>query len=142
MSLHVQQIANNKQRNKETGNRGELIAASYLKNKGYSVLEMNYRKPWGEIDVIVQMEGIVHFVEVKTVSYGTKTDLEWAVTHGTWRPEENVHPYKIKKLHRAIESWLGEHNWEGKWQIDVAAVRIVPRETYATILVIDNVILS
>ena len=48
---------------------------------------------------------------------------------------------KIKKLSRAIESWLSEYKWDGKWQIDVVAVRIVPRETFATIKIIENVIL-
>lgn len=140
--LHVQQKTNKKLRNKVVGNYGELIAANHLKRKGFTLLEMNYLRKWGEIDVIVQKDKKIHFVEVKTVSYETKTDLERAVTHGTWRPEENVHAYKIKKLSRAIESWIADNNWTGDWQIDVAAVRIVPRETYATIKIIDNVILG
>jgi len=131
-----------KQQNKFTGNQGELLTALHLKNKGFSVLEMNYRKQWGEIDVIVRKDGKVHFVEVKTVSYGTKHDLDQSVAHGTYRPEEKVHDYKLKKLHRAIESWLIEHKWEGDFQIDVAAVRTVPRETYASIKIISNVILG
>lgn len=140
--LHVQQKPNKKLRNKIVGNYGELITANHLKRKGFTLLEMNYLRKWGEIDVIVQKDKKIHFVEVKTVSYETKADLERAVTHGTWRPEENVHAYKIKKLSRAIESWLADNNWVGDWQIDVAAVRIVPRETYATIKIIDNVILG
>ena len=140
--LHVQQKPNKKQQNKITGNQGELITANYLKRKGFMLVEMNYLRKWGEIDVIVKKDNKIHFVEVKTVSYETKTDLEQAVTHGTWRPEENVHAYKIKKLSRAIESWLMDRKWDGDWQIDVAAVRIVPRETYATIKIIDNVILD
>ena len=82
----------------------------------------------------------MHFIEVKTVSYETKSDLDRAVTHGTWRPEENVHYHKIQRLNRAIESWIMEHNYEGDWQIDVAAVRIVTREKHATIKLIKNVI--
>ena len=131
-----------KHQNKVIGHEGELITANHLKRKGFQVIEMNYLRKWGEIDVIVQKDHKVHFVEVKTVSYETKADLERAVTHGTWRPEENVHAYKIKKLSRAIESWIADNKWQGDWQIDVAAVRIVPRETFATIKIIDNVILD
>lgn len=109
--------------------------------KGYTVIGRNYLKIWGEIDVIAQKEGILHFVEVKTVSYETKADLVEAVTHGTWRPEENVHAFKLEKLSRAIESWLMENKYGGKWQIDVAGVRIVPRETFATVKMLENVIL-
>lgn len=138
----MEQKQGKKKKNKLTGNQGELLAALYLKNNGFSILGMNYRKQWGEIDVIAKKDDKVHFVEVKTVSYGTKHDLDHAVARGTHRPEENVHEYKLKKLHRAIESWLIEHKWEGDFQIDVAAVRTVPRETYASIKIISNVILG
>ena len=138
----MQHKPNKKQQNKIVGNYGELITANYLRRKGFTLIEMNYLRKWGEVDVVVQKDQKIHFVEVKTVSYETKSDLERAVTHGTWRPEENVHAYKIKKLSRAIESWIADNNWNGDWQIDVAAVRIVPRETYATIKMIDNVILG
>ena len=140
--LHVQPFPNKKLQNKVIGNQGELIVANHLKRKGFTVLEMNYLRKWGEIDVIAQMDNKIHFVEVKTVSYETKYDLERAVLRGTWRPEENVHASKLKKLSRAVETWLAEHKWQGDFQIDVAAVRIVPRETFATIKIIDNVILG
>lgn len=132
-------MADNKQHNKQIGSWGEKITAQYLRRKGYQIVGMNYLKKWGEIDVIAKKDNKVHFVEVKTVSYETKNQLDLAVTHGTWRPEENVHVYKLKKLSNAIESWILEHRWNGDWQIDVAAVRIVPRETYATIKYIENI---
>ena len=133
---------NKKLQNKATGSLGEKLTVDYLVKKGFILLEMNYLRKWGEIDVIVKKDDKVHFVEVKTVSYETKAYLESTVTHGTWRPEENVHQYKLKKLARAIETWISENKWTGDVQIDVAAVRIVPRETYATINMINNVILD
>ena len=140
--LHVIPPVNKKLNNKVIGNQGELLTAIYLKSKGFKLLEMNYLKKWGEIDVIVQKDKKVHFVEVKTVSYGTKAELEEAVLRGTYRPEENVHENKIRKLARAIESWISERKWTGDWQIDVAAVRSVPRETYATINMIENIVID
>ncbi len=110
------------------------------------VLEQNYLKKWGEIDVVAHetsLNGVkVHFVEVKTVSYETKNDLEQAVSHGTYRPEENVHYKKIQRLNRAIESWIMENNYKGEWEIDVSAVRVVPREKYASVKYLPNIILS
>lgn len=138
----MEQKANKKLQNKSTGSLGEKLVADYLIKQGFSLLEMNYLRKWGEIDVIVKKDQKVHFVEVKTVSYETKAYLEAAVTHGTWRPEENVHKYKLKKLKRAIETWIFENKWTGDIQIDVAAVRIVPRETYSTINIISNVIID
>lgn len=132
---------NKKTKNKQIGAWGEEIAAKHLVRQGFTLIEMNYLRKWGEIDVIVEKQGRIHFVEVKTVSYETKADLERAVTHGTWRPEENVHAYKIAKLARAIDTWILDKKWEGDWQIDVAAVRIVPRETYASIKIIENIVI-
>lgn len=125
-----------------TGQNGELIAAIYLEKQGFSIIDRNYRKKWGEIDLIVKKSQKIHFVEVKTVSYETKHDLQAAVSYGTWRPEENVHPFKLKKLARAIDSWLIENKYAGDWQIDVIAIRIVPRETFATIKIIENIIID
>ena len=138
----MEQKLSKKLLNKKIGNDGELLAANYYKRKGFEVLQMNYLRKWGEIDIIVKKDNKVHFVEVKTVSYETKAYLEAAVLRGTHRPEENVHDYKLKKLARASETWILEHNWQGDIQIDVAAVRVVPRETYATIKIIDNIIID
>jgi putative endonuclease len=138
----MEPVFRKKSQNKETGAIGESIAATYYENQGFHIVGRNYLKKWGEIDVIAEKDHRIHFIEVKTVSYETKYDLNQAVTHGTWRPEENVHPYKLKKLARAIDSWLREKKWSSDWQIDVAAVRVVPRETYATIKIIPNIILD
>ena len=128
----------------KVGALGEAVATEFLKNKGFSIENTNYLKKWGEIDIVARETTKNHvrirFVEVKTVSYETKQDLKRAVSHETWRPEENVHPQKLKRLHRTIESWLLEHDYEGEWQVDVLAVRIVPREKYATVKCIENVI--
>jgi len=127
---------------KEVGNLGEQIAAKYYKDNGFRVLEMNYLRKWGEIDVIAEKAGKVYFIEVKTVSYGTKLALDQAIADKIWRPEERVDDFKLKKLHRVIDTWLKDKKWIGDWQIDVAAVRIVPHETFATIKIIPNVILG
>ena len=130
----------------QTGAYGEQIAANYLNKNGFTIIDINYLKKWGEIDIVAretqQKVQIIHFIEVKTVSYETMSDLQEAVSHGTWRPEENVHYAKIQRLNRAIESWIMEHNYDGLWQIDVMAVRIVPREKYATVKYLPNVIVG
>ncbi len=128
----------------KVGAYGEEIAAKYLKKLGHALVDQNYLKKWGEIDIVsretIQNKDIIHFVEVKTVSYETKEMLQKAVSYGTWRPEENVHPKKIERMYRTIESWLMEKNSNAEWQIDVISVRIVPREKYATVRYIPNII--
>ena len=53
---------------------GEDAACVFLKNKGYKILERNFRKGYGEIDIIATYNDILVFIEVKTRSsrkYGT-----------------------------------------------------------------------
>ncbi len=129
----------------KVGAYGEDIAAKYLEKLGHKVIDRNYLKKWGEIDVVSRETSknkhILHFVEVKTVSYETKEMLQRAVSYGTWRPEENVHPKKIERMYRTIESWIMEKDLDSEWQIDVISVRIVPREKYATVKYIPNIII-
>jgi putative endonuclease len=50
---------------KQFGQKGEDIAAGYLKGKGYKILHRNYRTPLGEADMIVSDNDVLVFVEVK-----------------------------------------------------------------------------
>lgn len=127
----------------QTGALGEQLAAQFLMERGFSILAQNYLKPWGEIDIIAEKSQLIHFIEVKTVSYETKEALQTAISRGTWRPEENVHHTKLARMHRVIESWLASQSADFiAWQIDILAVRVVPREKYATIKYLPNVILD
>ena len=130
----------------QIGAYGEQIASKYLRKRGFKILEENYLKKWGEIDLVARETTksghVIRFIEVKTVSYETKVDLDRAISHGTWRPEENVHFKKIQRLNRAIESWIMENDYEGEWEVDVVAVRLVIREKYATVKYIPNVVLG
>lgn len=124
----------------EIGKLGEDLAAKWLVSKKFVIIERNYLKKYGEIDIVARETEKIHFIEVKSVSYETKATMEHAVSHGTWRPEENVHYEKQKRMSRVIETWLTENSYVGKWQIDILSVRIVPRERIARFNLIENVI--
>ena len=85
--FHMKQRLKQGEKN-QIGAYGEQIAVNYLKKQGFIILDTNYLKKWGEIDVVARKTSIIHFVEVKTVSYETQHRLKAAVSHGTWRPEE------------------------------------------------------
>ncbi|MBO4859103.1 MAG: YraN family protein [Treponema sp.] len=57
--------------NRETGLSGEERAAQYLLEKGYEVLERNWRTKTGEIDIIAKKAETLVFVEVKTLPQAT-----------------------------------------------------------------------
>lgn len=48
------------------GNHGEDMVSQHLMNQGYAIIARNYRKPFGEIDIIAQKDTELVFVEVKT----------------------------------------------------------------------------
>lgn len=50
----------------ELGKKGEAIAAQYYRQKGYLLLDHNYRTRMGELDLIVYKEDVIVFAEVKT----------------------------------------------------------------------------
>ncbi len=124
---------------KNIGNIGELLAQRYLIDHGYTLVAVNYAKKWGEIDIIAQKQDCIHFVEVKTVSYETKSALAYAVTHETWRPEELVHARKLRQISKTAELYINEVGKPGSFQIDVLAIRCVPCETFATVLLLENI---
>jgi putative endonuclease len=52
--------------NLKIGRSGEKMAERFLASRGFSVLERNYRTPFGEIDMIGERDGFLVFFEVKT----------------------------------------------------------------------------
>ena len=128
----------------KVGEIGENIAVKHLVKHKYKILDRNYRKKWGEIDIIAKKNNVFHFIEVKSVSCETwkyeKINVSQE-TFGDYQPEENVHPWKIKRLKRAIQSYLIEKNVSGEteWQLDIMAVFIDFSKKRAKIRITEDI---
>ena len=99
----------------------ENLAARYLEKKGYTILELNYRKPWGELDVIASKEGILVFVEVKA---------NRKIIAG-FEPELRANSSKMVKVVRTARTYLAERKYSPlqEWQVDVISIGMdEPRE--------------
>ncbi len=85
--------------------KGENAAASYLQKKGYMILERNYRKQYGEVDIIALRKNILVFIEVKTrSSHNFGTGFE-AITF--WKLQSLVKTAQLyKKLHPRLPEAL------------------------------------
>lgn len=95
------------------GKIGERLARDYLKNRGYRILESNYRCSLGEIDIIAESRSRLAFVEVRTRSsqeYGT--------------PEESITEAKKEKLASLCMEYLSTHKVEKEWHVDLLAVEM------------------
>ena len=78
------------------GESSENLAAWYLKENGYKILEQNYRNRLGEIDIIARDKKTIVFVEVKSrrsIRYGSP---KWAVTPKKQRKISMVALYYLK----------------------------------------------
>lgn len=100
---------------KEFGNRAETIASTYLEGKKYTILKRNYRKPWGEIDIIAKQDETIVFVEVKANA------KDFA---GDFNPEVRVDERKINKIIKTATLYLQYElkNMNCEWRIDIISV--------------------
>jgi len=102
---------------KKLGQQGEHLVEEYLKRKAYRILERNFLKRSGEIDLIAEdsARGEIVFVEVKTrrtASFG--------------RPEDAVNASKILKMEKTAQRWLVENKRLNKpWRLDIIALELI-----------------
>ena len=102
---------------RETGILGEQVARKYLLEKGYLLLDVNYKIPWAEIDIIAEKNDHIIFVEVKTNAYKS--------TVRDFNPEIRVDYRKLNKISRLAAYYLNDRGLvDKKWQIDIISVNL------------------
>ena len=113
MSKDTSQIGERKNNARQLlGRKGEQMAANALCERGYRMVEHNFRCRYGEIDLIAEEKDDLVFVEVKT-RRGTAFG----------RPEEAVTLTKRRKLVKVASYYLDLHNaGDRSWRIDVVAI--------------------
>ena len=93
--------------NWEVGRAGEEVAKKYLEDKGYKIIEQNYRTKYAEIDLVAQRDNVLILVEVRT-----KTDEKFGA------PEETINKRKMRKLQMSALAYTSRIKWQGRYQID------------------------
>jgi putative endonuclease len=94
------------------GKEGEKLAANFLIEKGFEIVERNYRHKRSEIDLIVKKSNWLIFVEVKMRSsdaYGY--------------PEDFVDYKKAKNIIDGAEQYTYDQNWQGNVRYDIISIR-------------------
>jgi len=106
-------------KSQQIGERGEDETCKFLANKGFKVVERNYTKKWGELDIIAEKANVLHFIEVKSITIKDKISREISFS-----PEDNMHSWKVKRLQRALETYLMERevDEDKEWQFDLVCV--------------------
>ena len=117
-------------RRQTLGKLGEELAAQRLTAQGYVLRDRNWRCATGELDLVLERDDALIFVEVRTRRgdrFGT--------------PEESITPRKRVKLVSAALTYLSEHTATDRaWRIDVVAIEIGPRGAVKRCTLIENAI--
>ncbi len=93
------------------GKKGEKLAVDFLVEKGYDILEKNYRYLKSEVDIIAQKENIVVAVEVKTRS-----------TPEFGNPQDFVKPKQMQSLVKAIDHYVVNNDLDVEVRFDIVAI--------------------
>ena len=101
------------QRASELGERGEEFTVTFLQQRGYRIIDRNWRIKEGEIDIVaLSPENETVFIEVKTRSSAAFGD-----------PLESISMEKLHRIQRLALAWLATHQRLGAaYRIDVAGV--------------------
>jgi len=125
----------------KTGEIGENVAVKFLVKHGFLILDRNYTKKWGEIDIVAQKDGKLYFVEVKSVARETLKDVN-RETLSQYKPEDNMHPWKLQRLSRTIQTYLLSKKLdESEWQVDLLVVFLDLKDKNAKVKVVSDIIL-
>lgn len=100
-------------RKKSLGNQGEDLACQFMKSNGFQILDRNYRRSGGEIDIIATKENLIVFVEVKTLRDSKR------------RPQDAVGKRKQQKIIKTARLYLCQKSLTNqKHRFDIIAIHI------------------
>ena len=111
---------------KQTGNKGEDLAAAWIQDKGYNIIERNWRFKHWEVDIIANKENKLHFFEIKT-----RTSALFG------HPEESIGKRKMQSLLRAAEEYQYMHPQWKLLQFDVLSITILKNKPIEYFLIED-----
>ena len=115
---------------RERGALGEKIALDFLTERGFVILEQNFRCREGEIDIVARQGDCLVFVEVRT-----------RATPNLGTPEESVTPAKGQRLVTLAQTYLQSHEGlPGQWRIDVVAIDMDRQGRPSRVELIENAI--
>ncbi len=132
--LHMKRFTSETQK---IGQKGEKIAVMFLVKRGFTIIEQNYTRKCGEIDIVAKKGRTLHFVEVKTLR-----KVLSHVKRPEYSPFDNVGRKKLERFARACQMFIAERHVsrETPWQIDVVSVVLDTDTKEAKVTILENVI--
>jgi putative endonuclease len=121
----------------EIGKIGEKITSDFLMKQGFDILDLNYRTRYGELDIIAEIDNVLHCIEVKSIKVRDCNHVSNLVI----RPEDNLTYSKWQKICVTLESYLKHKNIPSgmNYQIDLACVYIDTEKREGRVKLIQNI---
>ncbi|NMB92532.1 MAG: YraN family protein [Parcubacteria group bacterium] len=130
-------------KSQKIGEIGENIAKKFLVKHGFSIVDRNYTRKWGEIDIVAEKNNKLYFVEVKSISRPNNLNVITQKTLDQYHPEDNMHPWKLKRLARTIQTYLLSKKVpeEKEWQVNLLVVFLDLENKKAKVKLVSDIIL-
>ena len=127
-SIEQKIMKTGKQDNTEVGKLGEALARKHLEQKGYKILEQNYRTRYAEIDLVARKKDVLVLVEVRTKigeQFGT--------------PEETLNRRKIQKVKQNALAYAARAKWNKLYRVDAMCIVLAEDRTLRRIVHYENI---
>ncbi len=95
----------------DIGQQGENLAAKFLSQQGFEIIDRNFHSRYGEIDLIAVQKNLLLFIEVRSRGQSSYVTGKESITHA-----------KQKKILKTAEYYLLQHPHTGDCRIDVISI--------------------
>ena len=113
----------------EVGKIGEEMAREFLENKGYKIIEQNYKTKYAEIDLVASKKNVLVFVEVRT-----------KIGENFGAPEDTINKNKLRKILQNAKAYSAIKKWDGPCRIDAICIVLKPDRTIERLNHYENIV--
>lgn len=113
----------------DVGKLGEKLAKEYLEEKGYKILEQNYRTRFSEIDLVCEKDKTLVFVETRT-----------KIGEQFGSPEDTINKQKLFKVLQNAQSYIGLQRFSGPCRIDAVCIVLKPDFSVERLTHYENIV--
>ena len=118
-------------KNKAIGDLGEDIAVKYLLKNSFSIIDRNYRKDVGEIDIVTFKDKRYYFFEVKTINISN--------SENSYSPEDNLTRDKQRKFENIVNIYLRDKKIEQDYSLGAIFIKLNINTKKAYIKILKNI---
>jgi putative endonuclease len=96
---------------REVGKQAEQQAAEYLKEQSFSIRDVNWQMGQKEIDIVAEKDGVLHIIEVRSLS-----------STSVMQPYQSVNRQKQRNLIWAANAYIEKYNLNMEVQFDIISL--------------------